>query len=121
MTTVLIIEDDLELRTDLAEILAVEGYDVFTAENGIEGLEIIHSQPPHLILCDIHMSRLDGYGVFKALRENPTLANIPFIFITAQPPGISRQPEILNAADDIIIKPFDVQHLLLKIERFAKV
>lgn len=119
MIKVLIIEDDNELRADLIEILMVEGYTVLAADNGKLGLQIAQEQHPDLILCDIQMPIMDGYHVFTELHRSPDTDHIPFIFLTAQPPGVSRQPDVLTAANDVIIKPFEVESLLRKIRVYA--
>jgi DNA-binding response OmpR family regulator len=83
MAKILIIEDEPELRTNVARLLKAEGYEVLTAENGAVGVETALREPPDLIICDIAMPEMDGFGVLFSLRENVTTSHVPFIFLTA--------------------------------------
>ena len=82
--TILIIDDHNDIRENTAEILALAGYKTFTAENGKRGVEMALAEKPDLIVCDIMMPELDGYGVLHLLRKNPETENIPLIFLTAK-------------------------------------
>ncbi len=84
MPCILVIEDDLHIRDNTADMLEYEGYSVLKAENGIVGVESALSFLPDLILCDVAMPKMDGYGVLSALQGQPTTSGIPFIFLTAQ-------------------------------------
>ena len=84
MTTILIIEDEKHTRENLATILEMEGFLVTTARDGRAGLERALRERPALILCDISMPRLDGFGVLEGLRRNTATAAIPLIFLTAR-------------------------------------
>lgn len=120
--TILIIEDNFEIREGTAEILSLAGdYNVLTAENGKEGVDIALNQRPDLILCDIMMPELDGYGVLYILAKNPITADIPFVFLTAKSERADLRKAMEMGADDYLTKPFDDIELLNAIEtRFRK-
>ena len=82
--TILIIDDHDDIRENTAEILSLGGYKTFTAENGKKGIEVALKEKPDLIVCDIMMPELDGYGVLHLLRKNPETEEIPLIFLTAK-------------------------------------
>jgi CRP-like cAMP-binding protein/CheY-like chemotaxis protein len=116
MTKILLIEDNPEIRENMAEILDLAGYEVYTAENGKEGITIAIREKPDLILCDIMMPVLDGYGVLHMLQKNTGLQNIPFIFLTAKSEHNEIRKGMELGADDYITKPFDGTELLKAIE-----
>ena len=82
MKTILLIEDNLEMRENTAEILELANYKVITADGGKIGVELAKKSKPDLIICDIMMPELDGYGVLYLLSKNLATAGIPFIFLT---------------------------------------
>ena len=84
MKKILVIEDDNQIRENVAEILTLSGYEVITAENGKRGIERSLSELPDLILCDVTMPDLDGYGTLAILNKYPQTAGIPFIYLTAK-------------------------------------
>ena len=84
MKKILLIEDNIDVRENTAEILILANYEVITAKNGKEGVELALSAKPDLIICDIKMPTLDGYGVLHMLSKNSETATIPFIFLTAK-------------------------------------
>ena len=84
MKKILLIEDNIDMRENTAEILALSNYEVKTAVNGKEGVEAALTWKPDLIICDIMMPVLDGYGVLHMLSKNDHTAGIPFIFLTAK-------------------------------------
>ena len=120
MKNILIIEDNLEVRENTAEILELAGYKVFTAENGKVGVEVAQDEKPDLIVCDIMMPVLDGYGVLHLLGKNPETAVIPFIFLTAKAEKSDYQKGMEMGADGYITKPFDDTELLNAIETRLK-
>jgi len=120
MEKILIIEDNTDVRENLAEILELSGYDVNTAENGKVGVEAAMQSEPDLILCDIMMPELDGFGVLRILSKNPKVANIPFIFLTAKAEKEDFRRGMGLGADDYITKPFDDVELLDTIEMRLK-
>ncbi|MCD0489241.1 response regulator [Pedobacter sp. MC2016-14] len=119
MTTalnILLIEDNEDIRESTAEILQLAGYNVIDADNGKTGLELAQVKLPDLILCDIMMPELDGYGVLYMLGKNSETANIPFIFLTAKAERMDMRKGMEMGADDYLVKPFDDVELLNAVE-----
>src|ERR671912_1560226 len=114
--TILVIDDNNDLRENTAEILDLAGYKTFTAENGKRGVEVATKEKPDVIVCDIMMPELDGYGVLHLLRKNADTQNIPFIFLTAKTERSDFRKGMEMGADDYITKPFDDIELLNAIE-----
>ncbi|HNF42741.1 MAG TPA: response regulator, partial [Ferruginibacter sp.] len=102
MKHLLLIEDNDEIRDNTAEILELAGYKVTTAENGKVGVEKAIQEKPDLIICDIMMPVLDGYGVLHLLNKNPELTGIPFIFLTAKAERSDLRKGMEMGADDYI-------------------
>lgn len=118
---VLIIEDNDDIRESTAEVLELAGYQTLTAKNGKAGVDLAINHIPDVILCDIMMPELDGYGVLYLLGKNPETANIPFIFITAKTERADMRKGMEMGADDYLTKPFDDIELFKAIEgRFRK-
>jgi CRP-like cAMP-binding protein len=113
---ILLIEDNNEVRENTAEILTLANYDVSTAKNGKEGAELAQKLLPDLIVCDIMMPELDGYGVLHILNKKPETASIPFIFLTAKAEKADLRKGMNLGADDYLTKPFDDTDLLNAIE-----
>lgn len=120
MRTLLIIDDHNEIRENIAEILSLAGYKTITAANGKRGVEAALKEKPDLIICDIMMPELDGYGVLHLLKKNPETENIPFIFLTAKTEKTDFRKGMGMGADDYITKPFDDIELLNAIETRLK-
>lgn len=116
MPTLLIVDDHDDIRENIAEILSLAGYHTLTAPNGKKGVEIALAEKPDLIVCDIMMPELDGYGVLHLLRKNPETEHIPFIFLTAKTERGDFRKGMEMGADDYITKPFDDIELLNAIE-----
>lgn len=122
---ILIIDDELDILDNLAENLDLAGYDVLTAADGWSGIELARQQQPDLILCDIMMPGLDGYGVLLELRSHASTSHIPFIFLSARAdlPNIRKGMNL--GADDYITKPFRHQDLVkavtMRLERRAEI
>ncbi len=112
MDIILIIEDALQLRTSIAEVLTAEGFQVLQADNGIDGIEIAREWQPDLILSDIMMPGADGYEVLKSLRHEDGQLQFPFIFISALEDRKNVRDGMELGADDYLIKPFTVDELL---------
>jgi len=112
MKKILLIEDNTEIRENMAEILELAGYEVHTAANGKDGVASAIKEKPDLILCDIMMPVLDGYGVLHMVQKNPTLQGTPFIFLTAKTERNEIRKGMEMGADDYITKPFDGTELL---------
>jgi CheY-like chemotaxis protein/CRP-like cAMP-binding protein len=113
---ILIIEDNDDVRENLSEILVLSGYETVTASHGKLGVRAALDHTPDLILCDIMMPELDGYGVLRILSRNPATANIPFIFLTAKTEMVDMRRGMALGADDYITKPFDDVELLNTLE-----
>lgn len=113
---ILVIEDNTDVRENIAEILTLAGYEVFVGENGKVGVEQAILHKPDLILCDIMMPALDGFGVLHILSKNPATAGTPFIFLTAKAEKEDFRKGMGLGADDYITKPFDDVMLLDTIE-----
>jgi len=116
MRRLLVIDDHDDIRENIAEILTLAGYEVFTAENGKRGVETALKENPELVICDIMMPELDGYGVLHLLRKNEATVNTPFIFLTAKTERTDFRKGMEMGADDYITKPFDDIELLNAIE-----
>src|SRR5450432_895433 len=114
--TILVIDDNKDIRENTAEILDLAGYTTLTAENGKTGVEIAVREKPSIIVCDIMMPELDGYGVLHLLRKNPSTEHVPFIFLTAKTERGDFRKGMEMGADDYITKPFDDIELLNAIE-----
>jgi DNA-binding response OmpR family regulator len=112
---ILVIEDEADLRANVARFLKAEGYEVLTADNGAAGVDAALSQMPDLIVCDITMPEMDGFGVLFTLRENVTTSGIPFIFLTASSRTYDRNWGVELGANDYITKPFKLEQLLAAI------
>jgi len=118
---ILVIEDEEFVRENILELLDAEGYEVFGAENGHIGVDLAKGKLPDLILCDVMMPGLDGYGVLTALRQDPVMAGTPFIFLTAKAAKADFRQGMELGADDYITKPFTRAELLGAIaSRFKK-
>lgn len=120
MTRILLIEDNTEVRENIVEILELSQYEVLAAENGKVGVKLAQSGNPDLIICDIMMPEMDGYGVLHALSKNDTTAAIPFIFLTAKADRADLRKGMEMGADDYITKPFDDIELLNAVETRLK-
>src|SRR6195952_5209938 len=117
---ILIIEDNDDIRENVIEILELAGYTVSSASNGKEGVELAFKDVPDIILCDIMMPELDGYGVLYLLSKRPETITVPFIFLTAKAEHFDRRKGMEMGADDYLTKPFDDMELLSAIESRLK-
>jgi len=120
MKKILVIEDTLEVRENLCEILELADYDVYSAENGKVGVAKAKEVVPDLIICDVMMPELDGFGVMKILNKSVKLNHIPLIFLTAKAEKSDMRKGMGLGADDYITKPFDDTELLDSIEMRLK-
>ncbi|MEO8174311.1 MAG: response regulator [Sediminibacterium sp.] len=120
MKTILVIEDNKDIRENTVEILDLAGYRTFSAENGKRGVEVALREVPDVIVCDIMMPELDGYGVLHLLKKNGDTQHIPFIFLTAKIERSDFRKGMEMGADDYITKPFDEIELLTAIETRLK-
>lgn len=113
---ILVIEDQAPMRRNVALMLQLEGYEVCTAENGRTGLEVARRERPDLILCDVMMPELDGYGVVQMLREDPAFAATPFVFLTARSDPADLRIGMNFGADDYLTKPVVRDDLLAAVQ-----
>lgn len=116
MNTILLIEDNTDIRENMSEILELAGYKVLTAADGMEGVSLAVKNNPQVIVCDIMMPVLDGYGVIHMLQKNEATQHIPFIFLTAKAERAEIRKGMELGADDYITKPFNGTELLSAIE-----
>jgi DNA-binding response OmpR family regulator len=112
MTRILIIEDDTNIRSEVTQLLQLEGFIVLVAANGEEGVRLAAEHLPDLVICDIMMPIMDGYTVLQSLRGNLLTATIPFIFLTAMQDHGDIRKGMETGADDYLVKPFTTDELL---------
>ena len=112
MKKILVVEDAQSLRKDILEMLGFEGFNAIGAENGLMGVERARQEMPDLVVCDIMMPGLDGFGVLEELRRDPATATIPFIFLTARTDRVDIRQGMGLGADDYLTKPFTASKLL---------
>ena len=112
MKTILLIEDDAIIRENTAELLEMAGFAVLTAADGQLGVAQALDHKPDLVVCDIMMPVLDGYGVLQIFNQNAQLAGVPFIFLTAKTERTDLRRGMALGADDYLTKPFDKTELL---------
>jgi CheY-like chemotaxis protein len=120
MKKILVIEDSDDIRENLVEILDLASYQTFAATNGKDGVGLAIAHLPDLILCDIMMPELDGYGVLYMLQKNTATASIPFIFMTAKAERSDMRKGMEMGADDYLTKPFDDLELFKAIDARLK-
>ena len=112
MKKILVIEDEQIIRENILKLLKAEGFDVTGAENGAQGLNAAVSNLPDVIICDVMMPELDGYGVLRALRSNPVTATLPFVFLTGKAERSEMRQGMELGADDYLTKPFTKAELV---------
>jgi two-component system sensor histidine kinase/response regulator len=112
MAKILVIDDEQDIRDKIQKILEYEGFETMSAENGRIGVELAKKHPPDLIICDVLMPELSGYGVLTELRSELSTATIPFIFLTAKATQKDVRHGMSLGADDYLAKPFKISDLL---------
>ena len=112
MIKILVIEDEAPIRDKIVTVLKYENYEVFDASNGREGVVSARQHRPDLIICDVLMPDMNGYGALAALREDPETSVIPVIFLTAAASRADMRKGMELGADDYITKPYTVEELL---------
>ncbi len=120
METILIIEDDTDIRQLLHFNLQAEGFSVLEAANGKDGLEMARRHKPSLILLDVMLPLLDGFGVCKELGRDPVMSAIPILMLTARGEEVDRIVGLELGADDYVVKPFSMRELLLRIRAILR-
>ena len=122
---ILLVDDELNIRETITELLIYENYDVKSASNGQEALDVLEYWSPDLIICDIMMPVMDGQILHKIVKENHSLTAIPFIFLTAKKEDNLMRKCLLDGVDDFMSKPFKMSELIAvvkaKIDRFEKI
>jgi DNA-binding response OmpR family regulator len=117
MNKLLIIDDETILRETISELFTIAGYEVIEAQDGLEGLEKVKQCIPNIIICDVMMPKLDGYGFLKELK-NTDNANIPVLFLTAKTELVDQEKGIAMGAKEYIVKPFSFQQLKKILEKY---
>lgn len=112
MTKILVVEDEATIREKLITVLGFEGFETLGAADGRAGVELARAEHPDLIVCDIMMPDLNGYGALRELRADPSTAAIPIIFLTAAASRADMRKGMELGADDYITKPYTVEELL---------
>jgi two-component system, sensor histidine kinase and response regulator len=120
MKKILVIDDAEFILESTSTLLEFEGYDVYTASDGELGVKMAFEEQPDLILCDISMPKLDGYGVLSAIKKDHYLSTIPFVFLTAFAEKANMRAGMAKGADDYIIKPFTKEDLIAAIDAIWK-
>lgn len=122
---ILVVDDELNIRNIITELLVCQNYDVKAAGNGQEALDLLEYWTPDLIVCDIMMPIMDGSALHKIIKESPSLSAIPFVFLTAKNENNIMRQCLLDGADDFLSKPFEIKELVsiieAKIVRFEKI
>ena len=116
MHTILIIEDNDEIRDNTAELLSIHHYKVLTATNGRAGFDVAKKNHPDLILCDMMMPETDGQAFLKLAKADADLKHIPLVFFSTGTPSLVVQKKLIKAADGFLKKPFLEEELLTKIK-----
>jgi len=115
MKKILLVEDHQQMRENLQLMLEMEGYAVVAAEHGRQGVDLARRESPDVILCDVMMPELDGFGVLQELRADPATATIPFLFLTAKGEKVDQRTGMNLGADDYLVKPVGKQDVLAAI------
>src|SRR5260370_3139385 len=116
MKKILVIEDEPEMRRNITVLLRYNDYQPIAAENGLDGVEAARREKPDLILCDVMMPKLDGFGVLQAMQKDAALSRIPFIFLTAKGEKDDLRGGMNLGADDYLTKPVANADLVQAIE-----
>jgi signal transduction histidine kinase len=112
MHTVLVIDDSADIRMIISETLNLYGFKTLVAEDGLTGIKLAQEHLPDLIICDINMPKLDGYGTLKAMREHEATAMIPFVFLSGATDRVTIRRGMEQGADDYLTKPFSPKELM---------
>ena len=114
---ILLVEDNIYIRENTAELIELHSYNVLTASNGVEGMKLALKEKPELILCDIKMPVMDGFDLLLFIRKEQTLAHSKFIFLTASAEKNQIEKALQMGADDYIVKPYTEKELLGKLKK----
>ncbi|GAB4548581.1 MAG: response regulator [Anaerolineae bacterium] len=116
MAVILYVEDNAEHRLMMHTLLTSRGFDVELGRNGEEGIRLVREVRPDLILLDLYMPKLDGFGMMEQLKEDPTTQDIPIIVVSAWPTGDHRRRAFDYGARAFVAKPYDTQTLVDLVE-----
>jgi len=116
----LLIDDDPNLILLVKDYLEFQGYQVITAENGREALDVLEQDIPDMIICDVMMPEMDGYGLVQHVRDNPTTSSIPVLFLSAKGQSQDRVKGLNTGADAYMVKPFEPEELVAQVEASIK-
>jgi DNA-binding NarL/FixJ family response regulator len=116
----LLIDDDPNLILLVKDYLEFRGYDVMTAENGREALEVLDNKVPDMIICDVMMPEMDGYSLVKHIRQEPRTNTIPVLFLSAKGQSQDRVKGLNEGADVYMVKPFEPEELVAQVESSLK-
>ncbi|MBK7104857.1 MAG: response regulator [Ignavibacteriae bacterium] len=116
MDTILVVEDETNVRTNIIELLTCEGYKCLEAQDGMSAISILKNELPDLILTDLIMPKINGFEFFKMLKTMGLEKNIPFIFLTARTDNESMHYAMQLGADDYIVKPYKADELIQRIK-----
>ena len=114
---ILVVDDSSEITSEIKEALKKEGYEVLTANDGVEGLRIAFSQNPALILCDAAMPRMDGYALMRAIKANPATSRIPMILLTSKTSPEEEHRALKSGFHDFIAKPMMTIRVVSRVKR----
>jgi DNA-binding response OmpR family regulator len=112
MAKILVIDDEGPILANIVRLFRLEGFEVFSATDGARGLALAGEERPDLVICDLRMPELDGYGVLAGLRANAQSATTPLIFLTASAEKDRRAASLALGASEYLTKPFDSKELL---------
>lgn len=112
MPKIVLIEDELQLAENTKIILEISGFNCFVANRGQEGIDLIASVCPNLVICDINLDEIDGFEILRQIRLNPKFLSLPFIFLTARADFIDKRRGMNAGADDFLTKPFNAKELV---------
>lgn len=116
----LLIDDDPNLILLVKDYLEFRGYEVITAENGREALEVLEQQVPDMIICDVMMPEMDGYAFVEHVRQDPRTSWIPVLFLSAKGQSQDRVKGLNTGADVYMVKPFEPEELVAQVESSLK-
>lgn len=112
MPKIVLIEDELQLAENTKLILEINGFECFVANGGQEGIDLIKSINPNLVICDINLDEIDGYEILRQIRLDPLFLNLPFIFLTARADFVDKRKGMNSGADDFLTKPYNARVLV---------
>lgn len=116
MKSILLIEDNVDILENLSEYLELEGYHILSTNNELKAIEMAMEFVPDLVICDMPKPGIDGHEVLRLLISTSKISDIPFIFCTTLSESFSRSDALALGADDYIIKPFELDAVLVKVK-----